>query len=224
MVFNQGILLYLWNGEKTNMTADTLTRFRNELNSFFVLVIMNIVLGALAIAFGVQFMVTSVQGFTPEPSLLLFRILAGSLAMVSSGLGIAWIIFSVEIFEQVEKIRSEFSDPHGQVPDEVLTGSIVRMLSYYRENKKMIGTMVLVCTLGGFCFLALGILNIVQNFSAPDTLTRLLSVSAAAINLTIGIVSLMFCRYFRNYSAAWDRRLEEADRSEYALKHAMEQQ
>jgi hypothetical protein len=206
------------------MTDDTLTRFTNELNSFFVLVLMNIVLGSLAIAFGVQFIVTSVQGFTPEPSLLLFRILAGSLAMVSFGLGIAWIIFSVRIFEQVEKIRSEFSDPNDEVPDEVLTGGIIRMLSYYRENKKMIGTMVLVCTLGGFCFLALGILNSVQNFSAPDTLTRLLSVSAAAINLTIGIVSLMFCRYFRHYSAAWDRRLEEADRSEYALKHAMEQQ
>ena len=84
--------------------------------------------------------------------------------------------------------------------------------------------MVLVCTLGGFCFLSLGILNIIQNFSAPDSLTRLLSVLAAAINLTIGIVSLRFCRYFRNYSAAWDRRLEEANQSEYALKHAMEQQ
>ncbi len=144
--------------------------------------------------------------------------------MVSFGLGIAWIISSVKIFEQIEGIRSEFKDLKGPVPDEVLTGGIVRMLSHYRENKKTIGTMILVCTLGGFCFLALGILNVVQGVGAPDALTRLLSLIAAAINLTIGIVSLRFCRYFQNYSAAWDQRLEEAARSEDALQHAMEQQ
>jgi hypothetical protein len=84
--------------------------------------------------------------------------------------------------------------------------------------------MILICKLGGFCFLALGILNIVQGIGAMDSLSLLLSVLAAALNLTIGFVSLRFCRYFQNYSAAWDRRLEEATRSEDALKHAMEQQ
>ena len=43
------------------MTADTLAQFKNELDSFFVLVLLNIVFGALAIAFGVQFMVSSVS-------------------------------------------------------------------------------------------------------------------------------------------------------------------
>jgi hypothetical protein len=206
------------------MTADTLTQFRNELNSLFVLVLLNIVFGALAIAFGVQFMVSSVQGFTTDLSLLLIRIIAGSLSLIIFGLGIAWIIFSVKIFEHIEEIRSEFNDLNGPVPDEVLTGGIVRMLSHYRKNKKMISTMVLVCNLGGFCFLGLGILNIVQGIGATDSLSLLLSLLAAALNLTIGIVSLRFCRYFQNYSAAWDRRLEEATRSEDALKHAMEQQ
>ncbi len=57
------------------MTADTLAQFRNELDSFFVLVLLNIVFGALAIAFGVQFMVSSVQGITGEQSLPLIRII-----------------------------------------------------------------------------------------------------------------------------------------------------
>jgi hypothetical protein len=206
------------------MIADTLAQFRNELDSFFVLVLLNIVFGALAIAFGVQFMVSSVQGITGEQSLTLIRIIGGSLSMVSFGLGIAWIISSVKIFEHIEGIRSEFIDLKGPVPDEVLTGGIVRMLSHYRENKKTIRIMILVSTLGGFCFFALGILNVVQGIGTPDALTRLLSLIAAAINLAIGVVSLRFGRYFQNYSAAWDRRREEATRSEDALKHAMEQQ
>jgi hypothetical protein len=206
------------------MTADTLAQFKNELDSFFVLVLLNIVFGALAIAFGVQFMVSSVQGVTMEQSLSLIRIMGGSLSMVSFGLGIAWIISSVKIFEQIEQIRSEFEDLNGVVPCEVLTGGIVRMLSYYRGNKKTIDIMIIVSTLGGFCFLALGILNIVQGIGAPDALTRLLSLIAAAINLTVGVVSMRFGRYFQNYSATWDRRQKEATLSEDALQHAMEQQ
>jgi hypothetical protein len=206
------------------MTTDTLAQFKNELDSFFVLVFLNIVFGALAIAFGVQFMVSSVRGVTMEQSLSLIRIMGGSLSMVSFGLGIAWIISSVKIFEQIEQIRSEFKDLKGVVPGEVLTGGIVRMLSYHRGNKKTIDRMIIVSTLGGFCFLALGILNVVQGIGAPDVLTRLLSLIAAAINLTIGVVSMRFGRYFQNYSAAWDRRREEATQSEDVLQHAMEQQ
>ena len=41
------------------MTDETFKRFRSELNSFFILIILNLVFGALAMAFGVQFIVTS---------------------------------------------------------------------------------------------------------------------------------------------------------------------
>ena len=89
------------------MTDETLTRFKSELNSFFLLILLNLVFGALAMAFGVQFMVTSVQGLTGGQSLSLLRIVAGSLSMVSFGLGIAWIISSAEIFEGIRR------NPHG---------------------------------------------------------------------------------------------------------------
>ena len=46
------------------MNNDTVSQFKNELNTFFVLVLMNLVFGALAMAFGMQFMVTSVLGMT----------------------------------------------------------------------------------------------------------------------------------------------------------------
>ena len=64
-----------------------------------------------------------------------------------------------------EGIRTEFKDLKGPVSDETLTGGIIRMMSHYRENKKTIRTMILVCTLGGFCFLVLGVLNSLEFFS-----------------------------------------------------------
>ena len=46
-----------------------------------------------------------------------------------------------------------------QITDERLTCLIVRMLAHYRDNRRTIRTMILVCTLGGGCFFVLGIAN-----------------------------------------------------------------
>jgi lipopolysaccharide export LptBFGC system permease protein LptF len=53
--------------------ATSLTRFKSELNSFFALILANLVFGAMAMAFGLQFIVGSVLGqigFSPASSLL----------------------------------------------------------------------------------------------------------------------------------------------------------
>ncbi len=47
-----------------HMTTENLTRFKNEINRFFALVLRNLVFGAMAMAFGMQFIVTSVLGMT----------------------------------------------------------------------------------------------------------------------------------------------------------------
>ena len=200
-----------------------MSQFKSELNSFFVLVLLNMAIGALVMAFGMQFIGSSVLGLNgPQPSAVV-RAITGAFSLVCFGLGLMWVLSSAGILKGITGIRRQyrkFSDP---VPADILTGWIVRLLAHYRENKKRIGWMIIICALGGSAFLALGILNVVQSVGATDTMSRLLSLIAAAINLTIGIVSLRFCRYFQNYSAAWDRRLEEAVRSEDALQHAMEQ-
>jgi hypothetical protein len=47
---------------------------------------------------------------------------------------------------------------------------------------------------------------------------------AAAINCTIGIVSIHFSLYFRRYSKVWDKRMAKAESSEAVLMHAMERE
>jgi len=208
------------------MTDETLLRFRSELNSFFLLILLNLVFGALAMAFGVQFMVTSVLGLTGGQSLSPLTIIGGSISMVCFGLGIAWLISSAEIFEGIGGIRTEFSDRNKPVSDEALTTGIIRMVAHYRENRKTIHTMILVCTLGGFCFLALGIINSLEFFSfslssGRFTLNNYLLIPSALLTLGIALVSLFSSYYFMNFSRAWDRRLEETARSEEMLKKSM---
>ena len=207
------------------MTEETFKRFRNELNSFFVLVLLNTAFGALTMAFGMQFIVTSVLGLPGGQTGIVFRLLAGILSLVCFGIGFAWVLASARILRGVTAVRRDYKKCTEPVSGEILTGWIVRIMAHYRKNRETIQWMTLICTLGGCVFLALGILNLVQGIFAlspsGSAWIRILPFVAAAINLTIGLTSLRFSTWFRKYSAVWDHRMEEASRSEDTLKKSL---
>jgi hypothetical protein len=233
---------------------------------------MNLVFGSLAMAIGMQFIVTAVLAMTEGGTFGWFPVFQVLLGWAAAVVGLRWIISSAKILKGVTKIRREYramegagagaiqkrpvSDEtsgeatsgetrveplsgvireeavssgggKGPVSAEMLTGVIVRMMAHYRENWKAIWRMNLISTLGGCIFLVLGVLNLVQAISAwlsaAGIVSLLLSFIAAAINLTIGLVSLLFSSWFRRYARAWDHRLIEASHSAETLKNAMEQ-
>lgn len=142
-------------------------------------------------------------------------------------LGISWLRSSIKIMRGLKGIRREFRNRAAPVSDETVTGWIVEMMAHYRENRSTIRWMTVICSIGGCIYLALGIVNIVQGIStgaSPGGMVMLgISLLAAGINLTIGIVTPHFSTWFRRYSALWDRRLAEALQSEDSLRSAMEQ-
>ena len=71
------------------MTPENLPRFKKEINSFFALVLLNLVFGAMAMVFGMQFIVTSVLGQTGLQATTTLRALTGIFAMVCFGLGLS---------------------------------------------------------------------------------------------------------------------------------------
>jgi hypothetical protein len=100
------------------------------------------------------------------------------------------------------------------------------MMAHYRQNTKTIHTMILVCTLGGFCFLALGIINSLEFLSislssGQFTLKNYLLIPAALLTLGIALVSLLSSYYFSKFSRTWDLRLMETARSEEMLKKSL---
>ncbi len=205
------------------MTNTTYSHFRSELNSFFALIVLNLVFGALAMAFGIQFIVGSVFGQTGPLGIPVVRVFAGAVAMVSFGLGLAWVISSAEILEGIEGIFSEFWYRNEPIPGEILTCGIVGMVSQYREHKDTIQRMILVCTLGGCCFLILGIVNSLEFLSVSlsggaFTLNNYLLIPAALVTLGIALVSLLSSYYFGKFAKAWDLRLAETVRSENLLE------
>jgi len=209
------------------MTDTIHSRFSRELNGFYLITLLYVIFGALAMAFAIHYIVSSVLGLTGGQPLSFLRIITAAISMIGFGLGLSWIVLSVEILDGIDDIRSAVKDWTTPVPDEILTGGIVRMIAHYREHTKTIRTMILVCTLGGFCFLALGIISSIEFFSfslssGTITLKSYLLIPSALLALAVAIVSLASSFYFSRFSKAWDLRESVISRAEQELVETLE--
>ena len=209
------------------MEKNITSEFLAELRSFFALSLFNLVFGALAMAFGLQFIITAataLQAGAAFSLLSLVTFLVGGAAFV---LGLRWISSTAKILRGVNGVRKEYRAAEKPVAGETLTDLIVRMLAHYRENKTIIRAMTVICALGGLVYLALGITNIVQGaawvVAQGDAGSPHLAFIAAGINLIIGLVCLFFSIWFHRYSASWDARLDEINRSEEILKRTLDE-
>lgn len=94
-------------GNPRNVNA-TSENFASELQSFFVLCLMNLVFGSLAMAFGMQFIVTAVQAMAGAGTFQLFPVFQVLLGWAAAVVGLRWILSSAKILKGVTKIRREY--------------------------------------------------------------------------------------------------------------------
>jgi len=209
------------------MKTDVSQQFEDEIRSFWILSISNLVFAAITMAYGIMFIVTRLQEMVNAGTLLLVPLIMVIVGFAVAVLGIKWILSSVEIFSSVEELKSAYDAKKGEMTPEESTGFIIQMINQYRTNKATIRTMILVCTAGGCCFLVLGIMSSIEFVSAGLTsgMTTLnyFLIPSALLSLGIATVSLLCSYYFRKYASVWDRRLSEISRSENVLEKTMDQ-
>jgi hypothetical protein len=209
------------------MKTDVSPQFEDEIRSFWILSISNLVFAAITMAYGIMVIVTRLQEMVNAGTLLLVPLIMVIVGFAVAVLGIKWILASVEIFSSIEELKSAYDAKKGQMTPEDSTGFIIQMINQYRTNKATIRTMILVCTAGGCCFLVLGIMSSIEFVSAGltsgMTMLNYLLIPSALLSLGIATVSLLCSYYFRKYASAWDLRLSEISRSENVLEKTMEQ-
>jgi hypothetical protein len=223
-------MLFICKSAKIQISRQTmnpaLTQFKKEIVNFYVVSLLNIIFAALAIAFGVQYIVLAVLGNSADPALFWLRILTGAVAMASFGLGLSWLLSSIGVFEGLDSIKDILCTNGDTLSDERTTCLIVRMLAHYRDKRETIRTMILVCTLGGCAFFILGIATGLEGLKLTGsgiefTLNILLLIPAMVLTLGIALVSLLSSYYFSKFSRVWDQRLHEIDESECTLKKTL---
>ena len=112
-----------------------LYQFRKEIRHFFLISILNLVFAAIALGFGVQYIVTAILAQGADPAASGLRILTGAVALVCIGLGTGWILATVRIFEGIVEIKDDLETEGTAITDHRLTCLIVRMLAHYRNNR-----------------------------------------------------------------------------------------
>lgn len=208
------------------MTDTVEMRFRRELNSFFAVTLLNVIFAAQAIGLGITYVVASVLGTAEVPTPAL-RVLAGALALVAFGLGLAWMRSSARVLRGVALVRRPFRRRRDPPSEEDVTRGIVGMVAHYRENRATVRTMILVCIAGGIFFLVQGLVSALESASLSlsagnITLNAFALIPAAVFSLGIGLVGLLSAYYFTRFSRSWDLRLDETARAGERLKSAME--
>lgn len=198
-----------------------------EIRQFYIVCILNLIFAALAMGFGISYMISAILGLTTgllaPPGL---GMLIGAIALVCFGLGFSWLFSTLRIFEGVDDLQSKLAGEGSTITDNRITCLILQMLALYRDNRETIGTMIRSCTFGGVCFFGLGIgtsLEAVSILSDGITFTHnnLLVIPAMLLTLGIAVVSLLSSYYFSKFAKVWDQRLHEIDESECALKEKL---
>lgn len=209
-----------------NQNIPARVRFRTGIRHFYLVSLANIVFAAIAMAFGISYIVSAITGAGPADPV--YRILTGAFAMACFGLGIGWILFSLRVFEGIGKIHDELEQEGDGISENRLTCFIVRMFSYYRDNRPAIRKMILVSTIGGCVFFVLALLGSAELFTITAeggtiSLNALLLIPSMLLNIGIALVSLFSSYYLRQFSKAYDWRLDEIGRSERALQEKLGQ-
>src|SRR5512139_431396 len=106
------------NTDKPVTMKTALNQFKTEIRQFYLISLLNLVFAALAIAFGVQYIVSAVLGASADPATSWIRILTGALALSCFGLGIGWIQSTARVFEGVETIKADLDTEGDAITDD----------------------------------------------------------------------------------------------------------
>jgi len=207
------------------MKNETFNNITHELHVFLILSTVNIIFGALTMAIGISTFINNIQMIIPfEEGFFLnsFFIIYGGIASI---IGIWWIILSVSNLDFITDLKIDLYKKRKNISDEYITKSIIQMVSYYRENNKTIRRMIIISKIGGYFFILIGILSIINTskdfLESIIWLDQLLSPLGIILMFILGITSLFIPRILSKYKTIWDSRISESKDVEKIFHHQL---
>lgn len=177
------------------MANKTSEKLKQEVNSFAGLALINIIFSAVAMGLGISTIISNITSIVATQSVLLSQIVLVVIGVLASVFSIKWLISSAEMFEVSDELKENYTK-NKALDEEVQTGLIVKMMSYYRENKSTIKKMMWVSRIAGFFFLISGAFTIITVVINASTGVQLMDVGTqvlgAFINFAIAVAGLLF--------------------------------
>jgi hypothetical protein len=207
------------------MTANTTQKLQHELNSLQGLTIINIVASAMALAFGVYFLMPNLISAASTGTVNLNQIGLMILGAIAFAVAIRWLISSAEMMDVYSSLTEKLTkhkEDKTLVDDEAVTGLIVDMAAAYRENKPTLKLMTTISKIAGVCFsiaAVLALVNIVSGlFSGVSLFVSLGMTANMAISAAVAVACFIIPHFFGKYSKVWDERLKATAKAEVELE------
>jgi hypothetical protein len=206
------------------MSTNTAQKLQHELNSLQGLSIINLVCGALAMAFGVTFLMPNLISMATTMTFELYQIgqvILGGLAFV---VAIRWLTSTAEIIDFASELKESLSKHKKDktLDDEALTGLIVKLTAAYRENKSALRLMISISKIASVLFALAAILALANMLigivSGVALWTALMHLANVGICFGMSAACFIIPHFFGKYSMVWDKRLKEATEAEQELE------
>ncbi len=208
---------------EVNIETVTTTKIKREMRSFLALVIVSLMFGGLAMAFGVAAITNNALALTTTLSNVLLNVPLIVVGAFVAYLGIRYLISTAEVMSKFDEIQEE---PIEKNPTrEKLTERIVKLMGLYRDEKPQITRMVSISKIAGVCFIAYALIQtIIFIFSLLTGATEVFfSVLGIISSFVMGAVGFIIPSFFKNYSVCWDKRLEKSAEAEKKIASFMEE-
>ena len=204
----------------------TLSQFKKEIRHFSLVTSANLIVGAIASAAGILYILAAILGLTTNLVSPELRTIAGAIAMVCFGLGVSVLHVTFGISRGLRGLRDKLDREGPAVTDDRITCLIVQMTAYYRDIRKTLGTIIFLGPLCGLCVFVLGIVTGLEAFSLMPagfsiTLDSRVTLLAQVLTLAIVVSSLLSSHYFAKFAMAWNHRIAEIEASECVLKKTL---
>jgi hypothetical protein len=206
------------------MTISTAQKIQHELNSLLGLTIINMVCSALALAFGVYFLMPNLITVATTQTIDLNQVALIILGGLAFAVAIKWLISSTEIIEASSELSTNLSEhkKNNTLDDEALTGLIVGLTATYREKKPTLKLMVTISKVACALFALGATLGIITTLMGTASVTPIwMGLSNAGICYAMAAECYIIPHFFGKYSTVWDQRLQETAKAETDLQKAL---
>jgi len=207
------------------MENESFDKFERETKSFAALVILNIVGVALAMAFGVSWVVNNLLPLASGQPFDLYQLIYTGLGLSAFVLAIRWLVPCAETFRDINDVMHGSRKADGEPIGEKLTQMIVEKLAWYREKRGMISRLKSGSRLTGLFFFvatALQVINLAPILSSTTALTLLAMIVSLTICVVMGAAGIYIPVLIDRFTVAWDQRVEASGKAEKSLGELIE--
>ncbi len=198
-------------------TTNTAQKLRRESNSLLGLSIINIISGAMVLAFASSALFPNIITMVNAKNILLPELALAILGGLAFAIGIRWLVATAEVLEISEQLKE--GSKNKPEDEDALTGVIVEAMANYREKRGTIKLMMAISRVAGVCFAIAGIYNIISAVIVGGA--NLWLITGAIPNFAIAAAAFIIPYFFSKYSHVWDSRIKEIEKAESLLKQKL---